>query len=46
MTCHLSNIAMRLGRNLKWNPQSEQIVDDSDANAWLGREQRTGSEVV
>lgn len=45
-TCHLSNIAMRLGRNLKWDPQSEQIVGDSDANAWLGREQRRGFEVV
>lgn len=45
-TCHLSNIAMRLGRNLKWDPQSEQIVDDADANAWLSREQRAGFEVV
>ena len=45
-TCHLSNIAMRLGRTLKWNPETEQIVGDDEANAWQGREQRKGYEVA
>jgi hypothetical protein len=45
-TCHLSNIAMRLGRNLKWDPQSEQVIGDPEANAWQSREQRAGFEVV
>jgi predicted dehydrogenase len=31
--CHLNNIAMRLGRKLKWDPVKEQFLDDSEANA-------------
>ncbi len=45
-TCHLANIAIRLGRPLKWDPQAEQIVGDDAANAWLRREQRKGFEIV
>lgn len=45
-TCHLANIAIRLGRKLTWNPQTEQIVGDDAANAWQKREQRKGYEVV
>ena len=45
-TCHLVNISMRLGRPLKWDPERGQIVDDSEANRWLRREQRSGYEVV
>src|SRR5262249_7654102 len=26
--CHLNNIAMKLGRKLKWDPKKEQFVDD------------------
>ena len=44
-TCHLANIAIRLGRTLKWNPQSEQIEGDEEANGWLKREQRKGYEI-
>ena len=44
-TCHLANIAMRLGRDLKWNPETEQIVGDDEANAWQSRPQRKGYEV-
>ena len=44
-TCHLANIAMRLGRTLKWDPQAEQIVGDDEANAWQSREQREGYEI-
>jgi predicted dehydrogenase len=45
-TCHLCNIAMRLDRPLKWDPQTEQIVGDEEANAWQRREQRKGYEIV
>jgi predicted dehydrogenase len=45
-TCHLANIAIRLGRPLKWNPQTEQIEGDEAANAWQKREQRKGYEIV
>ena len=44
-TCHLSNIAIRLGRPLKWDPKAEQITGDSEANVWQGREQRKGFEI-
>lgn len=44
-TCHLANICIRLGRPLKWDPKSEQIVGDDDAARWLSREQRKGYEI-
>ena len=44
-TCHLANIAIRLNRPLKWDPQKEEIVGDSEANGWLAREQRKGYEI-
>lgn len=44
--CHLANIAMLLGRKLKWNPEKENFVDDSDATAMLSREQRKGFEII
>ena len=44
--CHLGNISMRLGRPLKWDPQAEQFIDDTAANTWLKREQRSGFETV
>ena len=44
-TCHLANIAIRLGRTLKWDPKTEQIVGDPAANQWLSREQRKGYEI-
>jgi predicted dehydrogenase len=30
--CHLNNIAMRLGRSLRWDPSKEQFIDDPEAN--------------
>jgi len=45
-TAHLANIAIRLGRKLAWNPQTEQIVGDDEANKWQKREQRKGFEIV
>jgi predicted dehydrogenase len=44
-TCHLANIAIRLGRKLTWDAEKEQIVGDSAANQWLSREQRKGYEI-
>jgi predicted dehydrogenase len=44
-TCHLANIAIRLGRKIEWDAEKEQIVGDDDANQWLGREQRKGYEI-
>ncbi len=44
-TCHLANICIRLGRPLTWDPETEQIVGDDDANAWQHREKRKGFEI-
>lgn len=33
--CHLNNIAMRVGRKLKWNPVSEAMIDDPEAGKLL-----------
>jgi predicted dehydrogenase len=43
--CHLSNIAMRLGRELKWDPTKRQIVGDDQANSFLSRKNRAGYEI-
>lgn len=45
-TCHLGNIAMRLGRKLQWDPATETFPGDDAANALLKREQRKGFETV
>ena len=45
-TCHLANIAIRLGRKIQWDPDAEQIVGDSEAQAWQARTQRKGYEIV
>ncbi len=37
---HIGNIAMKLGRTLQWNPDSEQFAGDDEANALLSRHQR------
>ena len=44
-TCHLANIAIRLGRKLQWDAEKEQIVNDEEANTWLQRPQRKGYDV-
>jgi predicted dehydrogenase len=43
--CHLANIAMRLDRELKWDPNKRQIVGDAQANSFLARESREGYEI-
>ncbi|MFP6763240.1 MAG: Gfo/Idh/MocA family oxidoreductase, partial [Planctomycetaceae bacterium] len=44
-TCHLGNIAMKLGRTVKWDPETEEFPGDVAANSLRSREQRTGYEV-
>ncbi|MDB4614188.1 Gfo/Idh/MocA family oxidoreductase [bacterium] len=43
--CHLSNIAMRLDRELKWDPTKREIIGDEQANSFLSRENRKGFEI-
>lgn len=35
--CHLGNIAMRLNRKLRWDPQQECFPDDAEAQSMLSR---------
>lgn len=44
-TCHLANIAIRLGRELTWDPAKREIVGDEQANAFLARDSRKGFEI-
>ena len=39
--CHLNNIAMAVGRKLKWDPVKEQIIGDAEANAMLKPKMRS-----
>ena len=43
--CHLANIAMRLDRELNWDPVRREIVDDAQANSFLSRESRKEYEI-
>jgi myo-inositol 2-dehydrogenase / D-chiro-inositol 1-dehydrogenase len=45
-TCHLGNIAMWVGRRLRWDPKEERFLDDSPANSHLRRPQWPGFEIV
>jgi len=45
-TCHLVNLAMRIGRPLKWDAEQEVFIGDADANTWLSREARKGYELT
>ena len=38
--CLLGDIAMRLGRKLRWDPAQEQFIDDAQANRMLSRPMR------
>lgn len=39
--CHLGNIAYEIKRSFKWDPVSQQITNDSDANRMLKRSMRS-----
>ncbi len=45
-TCHLANIALRLDREIKWDPAKEVIIGDPEAQSFTSREQRKGYEIV
>jgi len=38
--CHLCNVAMRLNRKVRWDPEKEDFLGDDQASALLSREQR------
>jgi hypothetical protein len=38
--CHLGNITLKLGRNLKWDPDKEEFVNDVEANRLVDRPRR------
>jgi len=38
--CHLTNISLRLGRKLAWDPEKQQILGDPEADGWQKRKQR------
>ncbi len=37
---HLGNISLRVGRDLKWDPENERILGDEEANRMLSRPMR------
>jgi hypothetical protein len=39
--CHLGNMAVRLGRNIQWDPAKERIIGDDQAAAMLTRPYRS-----
>ena len=44
-TCHLSNIAIRLNRQIEWDAKSQTIKGDAKANAMQMRDFRKGYEI-
>jgi predicted dehydrogenase len=38
--CHLGNIAIWLGRKIRWDPAREEIIEDAEAARWLDRPMR------
>ena len=43
--CQLAAIAERLQRPIQWDPTTQQIVDDAEAQRWQDRPRRTGYEL-
>ena len=44
-TCHLAGIAARLNRKITWNPETERVVGDAQAQALVARPKRKGYEI-
>ena len=40
VACHLANLSLRLGRQLRWNAATREVVDDAEANRMLTRPYR------
>ncbi|MEC9003739.1 MAG: Gfo/Idh/MocA family oxidoreductase [Planctomycetota bacterium] len=45
-TCHLSAIAARLDRVIKWDPKAEKILGDEQAASFVARDRRKGFEIL
>ena len=43
--CHMANIAMRVGRRLRFDPDRERFIDDAEANTYLTKQYRQGYEL-
>ncbi len=43
--CHTANIAMRVGRRLRFDAENERFIDDADANKYLTKNYRKGYEL-
>lgn len=43
--CHLSAIAARLGRVVRWDPKAEKILGDDEAASFFARKPRAGFEI-
>jgi hypothetical protein len=39
--CHITNICLRLGRQLTWNPEIERFVNDAEADRMMARAMRS-----
>ena len=44
--CHLSVVAARLGRKIKWNPIKESMVGDEEAQSFVARNRREGYDIL
>jgi predicted dehydrogenase len=44
-TCHLAGIAARLGRKIEWDPKTERIINNPQAQGFIDRERRQGFEI-
>lgn len=44
-TCHLANMTLRVGRTLRWDADSEQIIGDDEASSLMSRNYRKGYEI-
>ncbi len=42
--CHMANIAMRVGRRLKFDANLERFIGDAEANTYLTKQYRKGFE--
>ena len=45
-TCHLSAIAARLDRVIKWDPEKEVIIGDDEAQSFVARDRREGYDIL
>ncbi len=45
-SCHMAAIAARLGRTIKWDPKTEKIIGDEQAQAMFARTPRAGFEYL